>query len=426
MIAATKKILVGLFAISVSLSAFSQAPSNLLRIALAGGQIENETYTNSLEALNANFEEGFRVFEIDFSWTTDTQLVCLHDWEQSFERSFGVAPRGAVSLQEFQQLVAQRSKFTKCDLASLMHWLSEHSDALLVTDVKKGNLDALRHISANYPQFLSRIVPQIYQPTEYSVVRDLGFERIIWTLYMYSGGSLAVLDAVKAMDLWAVTMDTTRAERNLGQNLNAIDVPSYVHTINALADSLYFKSLGIDEIYTDSLSLQRERTAIAKGGVSIADSKFYQTTLLKSEELAQKLNSFFNKPVLHYSLENDFSQLSVSTNQLSFQVSPPGRLLFAATGNDPYIGFPVFSDPRTQIELYARLTVPDSSSVEVFYATQSQPNFAASRRELVQVTEGQNEIVISINAEEPITQIRLDPGTVPGDYSIGRLEVRSD
>ncbi len=86
----------------------------------------------------------------------------------------------------------------------------------------------------------------------------------------------------------------------------------------------------------------------------------------------------------------------------------------------------MFSDPRTQIELYARLTVPDSSSVEVFYATQSQPNFAASRRELVQVTEGQNEIVISINAEEPITQIRLDPGTVPGDYSIGRLEVRSD
>ena len=103
MIAATKKILVGLFAISVSLSAFSQAPSNLLRIAHAGGQIENETYTNSLEALNANFKEGFRVFEIDFSWTTDTQLVCLHDWEQSFERSFGVAPRGAVSLQEFRR-----------------------------------------------------------------------------------------------------------------------------------------------------------------------------------------------------------------------------------------------------------------------------------------------------------------------------------
>ena len=78
-----------------------------------------------------------------------------------------------------------------------MHWLSEHPDALLVTDVKEGNLEALRHISANYPQFLSRIVPQIYQPTEYSVVQDLGFERIIWTLYMYSGGSLAVLDAVQ-------------------------------------------------------------------------------------------------------------------------------------------------------------------------------------------------------------------------------------
>lgn len=426
MIAAKNRILVGLVSISVSLSAFSQAPSSLPRIAHAGGQIENETYTNSLEALNANFEEGFRVFEIDFSWTTDTQLVCLHDWDQSFERSFQVAPRGAVSLQEFQQLVDLRSKFTKCDLASLMHWLSEHPDALLVTDVKEGNLEALSHIGANFPQFLSRIIPQIYQPSEYSAVRDLGFDRIIWTLYMYSGGSLAVLDAVQTMDLWAITMDTTRAEQNLGQDLSEIDVPSYVHTINDFADSLYFKSLGINEIYTDSLSLQRERTTIARGEVNIADSKFYQAKLSKSEELVQELNGFFNKSVLHYSLENDFSQASVSINQLSFQVSPLGLLVFAATGNDPYIVFPMFSAPRTEIELYVRLTVPDSSSVEVFYATQSQPNFTASRRESVQVARGQNEIVIRINAEDPITQIRLDPGTVLGEYSIERLEVRSD
>ena len=40
MIAAKNRILVGLVSISVSLSAFSQAPSSLPRIAHAGGQIE--------------------------------------------------------------------------------------------------------------------------------------------------------------------------------------------------------------------------------------------------------------------------------------------------------------------------------------------------------------------------------------------------
>jgi glycerophosphoryl diester phosphodiesterase len=36
-------------------------------IAHAGGAINQQTYTNSLEALNANYAKGFRFFEIDLS-----------------------------------------------------------------------------------------------------------------------------------------------------------------------------------------------------------------------------------------------------------------------------------------------------------------------------------------------------------------------
>jgi len=70
--------------------------------------------------------------------------------------------------------------------------------------------------------------------------------------------------------------------------------------------------------------------------------------------------------------------------------------------------------------------VPDGSSVEVFYTTQAQVNFTAELRESVQTTRGSNEVVISIEASSPITRIRLDPGAVPGEYSIERLEVRSN
>ena len=67
-----------------------------------------------------------------------------------------------------------------------MQWFADHPQAFLVTDVKERNLDALEHIGSNYPQFLTRIIPQIYQPSEYTIVRELGFEKIIWTLYKLS------------------------------------------------------------------------------------------------------------------------------------------------------------------------------------------------------------------------------------------------
>ena len=77
-----------LMAFLVGSSASAQLNPDLPRIAHAGGQVNGATYTNSLEALEENYQAGFRAFEIDFSFTSDRQLVCLHDWEESFTRSF--------------------------------------------------------------------------------------------------------------------------------------------------------------------------------------------------------------------------------------------------------------------------------------------------------------------------------------------------
>ena len=70
-------------------------------IAHAGGGINGLTYMNSLEAIDLNYSLGLRYFEIDFSWTNDDRLVCIHDWKQSYKRLFNndtkKAPRGKCS-----------------------------------------------------------------------------------------------------------------------------------------------------------------------------------------------------------------------------------------------------------------------------------------------------------------------------------------
>jgi glycerophosphoryl diester phosphodiesterase len=404
----------------------AQAERSLPRIAHAGGQIGNNTYTNSIDALDTNHSLGFRFFEMDLSLTTDQNVVCLHDWDESFTRSFGLPGKQAVSLGDFEQLVSTRSEFNKCTLKSLMKWLSEHSDSVVVTDAKERNLDALKIISEKYPELIDQVIPQIYHPGEYAATRKMGFERIIWTLYLYPEGSSAVLEHAAAMDLWAIAMDTDRADQQLALELEAMGVQSYVHTINKYADYLYFKSLGIEEVYTDSLAPQRQQKLKADTSVQISDSTFYQAKKARLRHLERRRNRFPDKPYLLYSLSEDFSAASVGHKQVENLRLSEGFLEFDATGNDPSLVFPALVAPRNEMEIFLQLEAPDSSRLEIFYATQAQPNYSESRKVSESLLRGGNEFVMAIYDASPITRIRLDPGTVPGAYRILRLEIRSN
>ena len=61
-------------------------------IAHAAGEIRGLAYSNSLEALDSSYGRGYRHMEMDFSWTTDGNLVLLHDWNLASEM-FGCEPR---------------------------------------------------------------------------------------------------------------------------------------------------------------------------------------------------------------------------------------------------------------------------------------------------------------------------------------------
>ncbi|MCB1669753.1 MAG: hypothetical protein R3F41_05265 [Gammaproteobacteria bacterium] len=414
-----------LFSALCCVQLFAQPGDKLPRIAHAGGQVEGATYTNSLEALNKNFAAGFRAFEIDFSWTSDRQLVCLHDWQESFQRSFDLPPGPPLSLGEFEQLVTDHSQFTKCTLASFMDWFANHPDTLLITDFKEGNLDALSLLSADYPQFRQRVIPQIYQPVEYQPVRDLGFERVIWTLYEYPGGTRAVLEVAPAMELWAVTMNTDRAQQQLPRELNAIGLRTYVHTVNEYADLLYLQSLEVGEIYTDSLSTVRERELQATTTLTAADSPLLKARQERSRESERQIEDFFQLSDVLYSLSANLDPAEFTTNQLTIQALPAGTLELIASGKDPYFNFPPLEDPDQDINILIDLDVPDNSVLEVFYTTRSKPGFAAEQRVSRPVEAGNNRLAIGLNEDSPVTRLRLDPGTIPGVYTIRQFEVRT-
>jgi phosphoglycerol transferase len=227
------------------------------RIAHAGGGLDGTARTNSFEALDQNIRKGYEYFEIDFNFTSDGHLVCIHDWGYDFKHQFGLEPEGVPTLAEFKALVRNNAKYEMCTLESLVPWLKENAEAKIITDVKgKENLRALKLIARSVPEFKSRIIPQLYYPESYKVAKGLGYEQIIWTLYRYKGSNNDVLNWVdKFKGPFAITMPKERANSPLPVMLAKKHVPTYVHTINNREHAnIYLNSLGVTELYTDFLA----------------------------------------------------------------------------------------------------------------------------------------------------------------------------
>ena len=235
--------------------AIETADFQVERIAHAGGGYKGQTYTNSYQALSTNLELGFVYFELDFVFTSDNQLVCLHDWGESFKRVFKSEAEPLPTLEQFEALAANNPKFTNCTAQGLAEWMRQNPSVVIVSDVKDNNLVALKHLHNIIPNPNRRLIPQIYQPEEFLAVKALGYQQIIWTLYRFRGSDDAVTARVAEMQSpLAVAMPTPRAEAGLPLSLGRLSIPTYVHTINDLAVSERFLAeLNVSEVYTDFL-----------------------------------------------------------------------------------------------------------------------------------------------------------------------------
>lgn len=101
-------------------------------IAHAGGGISGFWYTNTLEALNYSYEQGFRYFELDLVEDKYGNIVAAHDWEtwQDQTNCDSIIP---VSKEHFKDHKIY-DLFTPLDMDDINEWFSAHSDAVLVTD----------------------------------------------------------------------------------------------------------------------------------------------------------------------------------------------------------------------------------------------------------------------------------------------------
>ncbi|WP_055445246.1 sulfatase-like hydrolase/transferase [Lacinutrix himadriensis] len=101
-------------------------------IAHAGGAVDGNTYTNSLEALNYNYSRGFKYFELDIIKTIDNHFVAAHDWGKWKKDNF-FKPEDTITLKTFRS-VKNKGKYSPLSMVEINAWFKNHKDAVLVTD----------------------------------------------------------------------------------------------------------------------------------------------------------------------------------------------------------------------------------------------------------------------------------------------------
>jgi glycerophosphoryl diester phosphodiesterase len=225
-----------------------------LAVAHGGGRLSGTAITNSFDALQRN-RDRFEAFEIDFEWTEDGDLVCLHDWSQSFASRFGDESKPPLSLSEFRLRLAQTPESARnCDLEGLAGWMRANPNKLIVTDVKSKLLPAHELIAARHPDLLSQFVPQAQQPGEIGILRSMGFTNVVWTLYRFGSDAKKVVELAKLERPDAITMPESFANKGLLKFVaTATDLPVLVHTVNDEASVSCLMHQGAAGIYSDDL-----------------------------------------------------------------------------------------------------------------------------------------------------------------------------
>ena len=233
----------------------------------AGGLIDDGdgnmlSYTNSREALANCYEKGNRISEFDFMITSDGQVVCAHDDEDddgmelwAYNVKNAGFPGNPPTLESFVNAKFGDSLSTMT-LDDLAYFMKNHPDFYVVTDVKDDNEQVCALIRENYPELTNNFIIQIYHPEEYDRIKSLGFNYIIYTLYLSSEEELAknrLMEFVDGSRLSAVTFWTgfVREYTDSFEALKESGIPLFVHTIDDREEMKKYLDLGITGIYTD-------------------------------------------------------------------------------------------------------------------------------------------------------------------------------
>jgi len=145
-------------------------------IAHAGGSIDGKMYLNCKEGLLQSLANGYKYIELDLALTSDSAVVCLHDWQHFKSLAAIDIDNEPMSLQEFQQQKIL-GKYTLLTLNDVISIQKEHP-FIIVTD-KISNPDILNQY---FKENRNNVMVEAFSLSDYLQLKKAGYTPLmsIW------------------------------------------------------------------------------------------------------------------------------------------------------------------------------------------------------------------------------------------------------
>ena len=228
-------------------------------IAHAGGQIDGRRYTNSREALDLAYENGFRLFEFDLIKTSDGHLVAAHDWDTWRNATGSEIP--IPSHQQFKEILLFE-KYHTLDLSDLDRWFAQRTDTYLVTDKVSDFESLVGGFSHN-----DRLIVEVFSVDDYRRARDEGVRHPMLSLRssLMTDGEDTVIALLRAQPVKfvAVSAKIIGSRQRLLTRMRRNHTCVYVFTSS---EALYLKSNFDDVVYGAYADNWNVKTGTCTGG----------------------------------------------------------------------------------------------------------------------------------------------------------------
>ena len=236
----------------------------------AMGAVNGQVYSNSLEAFLANYADGHRFFEVDFSYTSDRKLVLWHSWSKN--RVSSKLSKGYIPTHKEFMRQKVFDKYTPLDLAGLLELMDAYPDAYIFMDTKlTGASDVRRQYNTivstaknmGLEHVLDRMVVMIYNKAMYSVVSSIHpFRQYVYMMYLSfrkaptASQVRSIASFCHANSIEYISMWDSWWKPSFMQIADEYGLEVNLHTVNSTTKAKSYVEDGVSLITSDRLSIK--------------------------------------------------------------------------------------------------------------------------------------------------------------------------
>lgn len=236
--------------------------NNNLFIAHATGSLEGYTYLNSKESLLASLENGYKYIEVDLQYTSDSVLVCVHNWEQFNKMTIPNISRKDSNLYmktpSFKEFKSRKiyNKYTPLSFSDVIE-IRKRIPFIIVTD-RISNTETLNHFFEEKERM--SVMVEAFSDEDYQALKENGYIPLysMGSFSFFHGGLKIIYSQIFEDGYEWIVADQHCSKRTLRLLKKIFGIKFALSTVNSDVFFDWHLVNDIDLVYTDNWNLKTQ------------------------------------------------------------------------------------------------------------------------------------------------------------------------